>query len=164
MDNVSNKRKSVTAFEESIGFYNSYLVIKKTNEDFFNDFSKNNKPEGLLQANRHYLGMFCSQCMLINISIELMLKSLLLYENKIIKSHDLLKLYKNLSLDIKNDFEYFVRNRDSDFNIIEFLEKEKNNFIEWRYMFEDNQSGKNISFKSSQIFYEYLKDYRLKIG
>jgi hypothetical protein len=161
---MSHKTKSVTAYEESLGFYSSYLTIKKTNNEFFNDFSKNNKQEDLLQKNRHYLGMFCSQCMLISITIELMLKSFLLYENKIAKSHNLLKLYEELSLSIRRDFESFVKKRDSDFNVIEFLQKENNNFIEWRYMFEDNQSGKNISFKNTEIFYEHLKNYRLKVG
>lgn len=141
---MSNKPKK----EKIIKIKGNYNLALSEAEAFFEAACMCETEHFRLDMNSKFLFPFVVN---LTFACELYLKSIMIFFSKdceFVKTHDLLKLFKNLGNDkIKDMLQKSFEERGKDLLI--FLEHHKNHFIDFRYAFEDND--KQLSVFSTDL-------------
>ena len=97
----------------------------------------------------------------ISLACELFLKAIKIYETKgrsYKRNHNLHKLYNDISKQAKEEInqEFYESDENNLYNLREFLKREGNSFLKWRYAFEN---GCEISVSIFTLFSRVLEKY-----
>lgn len=155
---MSNKPKK----EKIIKIKGNYNLALSEAEAFFEAACMCETEHFRLDMNSKFLFPFVVN---LTFACELYLKSIMMSiseNNEFMKTHDLLKLFKNLGNDkIKDVLQKSFEEQGKDLLI--FLEHHKNHFIDFRYAFEDNDKQLCVFSTDLGIFANSLRKISLEM-
>ncbi|WP_370814283.1 hypothetical protein [Butyricicoccus pullicaecorum] len=104
-----------------------------------------------------------------SLSCELFLKAIMILEStdsSFWRGHDLNELFKKISVDAQNKINSNYENKKLHISLQDLLDRYGNNFIKWRYCFENGSEGNSFGIIGfSESLEEYIEEIsNLNIG